>query len=119
MSRLIQLVLDKRSYRDFAHGTATEFCIDQTARRERPRFVRQAITPANVCFHELTIFGWTDLMDTVAEETQAISNQRTVLSVAERREKLAHIASLLNEALKRGEEKFALAKSTYDTVCGI
>lgn len=43
-------------------------------------------------------------------------NQKTVLSPKERQQRLANIGSLLNEVLKRGEEKFALAKSTYDTV---
>ncbi|CAO3641933.1 unnamed protein product [Mucor hiemalis] len=38
------------------------------------------------------------------------------LSIEERRAKLEHIGQLLNEVLKKGEEKFALAKSTYDTV---
>ncbi|KAI9312416.1 hypothetical protein BX666DRAFT_1816252, partial [Dichotomocladium elegans] len=38
------------------------------------------------------------------------------LPVKERQKQLASIGALLNEALKRGEEKFALAKSTYDTV---
>lgn len=55
-------------------------------------------------------------MDDVASKSLRLMNQKTVLSPKERQQRLANIGSLLNEVLKRGEEKFALAKSTYDTV---
>ncbi|KAH8548577.1 hypothetical protein BGW37DRAFT_506727 [Umbelopsis sp. PMI_123] len=56
-----------------------------------------------------------DLMLNVADEC-AILTQNNKLSREERLEKLRNISSLLNETVKRGEEKFALAKSTYDTI---
>lgn len=59
---------------------------------------------------------WLELMDDVETKSLRLMNQKTVLSPKERQQKLAKIGSLLNEVLKRGEEKFALAKSTYDTV---
>ncbi|KAI8075609.1 hypothetical protein BDF21DRAFT_69125 [Thamnidium elegans] len=56
----------------------------------------------------------TELMQLVAAESkQLISSDMTL---EKRREKLQLVGQLLNEALKKGEEKFALAKSTYDTV---
>ncbi|KAI7883264.1 hypothetical protein K492DRAFT_159600 [Lichtheimia hyalospora FSU 10163] len=57
-----------------------------------------------------------ELMDDVSTQSLRLMNQKTVLSPKERQQRLANIGSLLNEVLKRGEEKFALAKSTYDTV---
>ncbi|KAI9258916.1 inhibitor of growth protein 5-like protein [Phascolomyces articulosus] len=57
-----------------------------------------------------------ELMNNVSKDAQSIMAETTVLSPKERQERLSKIGSLLNEALKRGEEKFALAKSTYDTV---
>lgn len=59
----------------------------------------------------------TELMQLVAAESkQLISSDMTLEN---RREKLQIVGQLLNEALKKGEEKFALAKSTYDTVSTI
>jgi hypothetical protein len=56
-------------------------------------------------------------MQQVATEAKILSNSTArKLSMEERRAKLESIGQLLNEALKKGEEKFALAKSTYDTV---
>lgn len=59
-----------------------------------------------------------DIMTQVATEAKDLSSVATMaeLSIEERRAKLEHIGQLLNEVLKKGEEKFALAKSTYDTV---
>ncbi|KAI8146974.1 inhibitor of growth protein 5-like protein [Fennellomyces sp. T-0311] len=57
-----------------------------------------------------------ELMDNVSTDALSIMSETKALSVEERQQKLARIGNLLNEALKRGEEKFALAKSTYDTV---
>jgi len=57
-------------------------------------------------------------MSTVADECKVLTNNKK-LSREERLEKLRNVSSLLNETVKRGEEKFALAKSTYDTVCTI
>ncbi|KAI8370473.1 chromatin remodeling protein [Radiomyces spectabilis] len=57
-----------------------------------------------------------DLMNTVATESMEISQTKQILTAEERRKRLTRIGHLLNEALQRGEEKFALAKSTYDTV---
>jgi chromosome segregation ATPase len=55
-----------------------------------------------------------EIMQQVAAETKYLSTAN--LDIEERRSKLEHIGQLLNESLKKGEEKFALAKSTYDTV---
>ncbi|KAG2217848.1 hypothetical protein INT45_008145 [Circinella minor] len=60
--------------------------------------------------------GAQELMNNVAKDTETLMTEKTVLSPKERQERLSKIGHLLNEALKRGEEKFALAKSTYDTV---
>lgn len=57
-----------------------------------------------------------DLMSTVADECWSLTSCNKKLSREERTERLRNISSLLNETIKRGEEKFALAKSTYDTV---
>lgn len=56
-------------------------------------------------------------MTQVAKESEGLSSERmALLGIEERRAKLERIGQLLNEVLKKGEEKFALAKSTYDTV---
>lgn len=55
-----------------------------------------------------------ELMQQVAVETRYLATSN--LDTEERRHKLERIGQLLNESLKKGEEKFALAKSTYDTV---
>ncbi|KAI7906496.1 uncharacterized protein BX663DRAFT_483231 [Cokeromyces recurvatus] len=57
-----------------------------------------------------------DLMNQVQKESAALIEIKQKLSLEERRSRLEHIGQLLNEAIKKGEEKFALAKSTYDTV---
>ncbi|KAI9283750.1 hypothetical protein BC943DRAFT_326958 [Umbelopsis sp. AD052] len=56
-----------------------------------------------------------DLMSTVADECKVLTDNKK-LSREERLEKLRNVSNLLNETVKRGEEKFALAKSTYDTI---
>ncbi|KAI7891879.1 uncharacterized protein EV154DRAFT_419711, partial [Mucor mucedo] len=56
-----------------------------------------------------------EIMQQVAVETAYLSNA-TDMDIETRRQKLERIGQLLNESLKKGEEKFALAKSTYDTV---
>ncbi|KAF7722641.1 Inhibitor of growth protein 5 [Apophysomyces ossiformis] len=56
------------------------------------------------------------LMETVQVESGRFVQTTEILSDQERRERLGRIGQLLNESLKRGEEKFALAKSTYDMV---
>ncbi|KAI9360580.1 hypothetical protein BD770DRAFT_384414 [Pilaira anomala] len=53
-------------------------------------------------------------MQQVANESKLLIESE--MTTEERREKLQHIGQLLNESLKKGEEKFALAKTTYDTV---
>jgi hypothetical protein len=55
-------------------------------------------------------------MSTVADECRSLTSCNKKLSRQERLERFRNISSLLNETVKRGEEKFALAKSTYDTV---
>ncbi|KAI9026630.1 hypothetical protein CLU79DRAFT_833514 [Phycomyces nitens] len=60
--------------------------------------------------------GAQDLMEKVAEKSLELAEAKTVLLPEERQEQLVAIGRLLNEALKKGEEKFALAKSIYDTV---
>lgn len=59
-----------------------------------------------------------EIMAQVAAEAKAVSTKTLSadLTQEEKRAKLLHLGQLLNEALKKGEEKFALAKSTYDTV---
>ncbi|KAI7872317.1 hypothetical protein BDF14DRAFT_1992496 [Spinellus fusiger] len=57
-----------------------------------------------------------DLMEKVATESFRIAGIQTVLSSKERQEQLVGIGELLNQVLKKGEEKFALTKSIYDTV---
>ncbi|GAB5587010.1 hypothetical protein Unana1_01910 [Umbelopsis nana] len=52
----------------------------------------------------------------VADECWSLTSCNKKLSREERTERLRNISSLLNETIKRGEEKFALAKSTYDTI---
>jgi hypothetical protein len=56
-------------------------------------------------------------MSTVADECGELTSCTKKLSQEKRLERLRNISNLLNETVKRGEEKFALAKSTYDTVC--
>ncbi|KAI8368923.1 inhibitor of growth protein 5-like protein [Blakeslea trispora] len=56
------------------------------------------------------------LMQKVADESKHLVSSNKTLTAEERRQQLEHIGQLLDEALKKGEEKFALAKSTYDTV---
>ncbi|KAG2177254.1 hypothetical protein INT43_007911, partial [Umbelopsis isabellina] len=58
-----------------------------------------------------------DLMSTVKDECGKLTSCTKKLSRDKRLERLRNISNLLNETVKRGEEKFALAKSTYDTVC--
>lgn len=53
-------------------------------------------------------------MQQVAVETNFLSDP--TINLDQRRQKLERIGQLLNESLKKGEEKVALAKSTYDTV---
>lgn len=53
-------------------------------------------------------------MQQVANESKLLIESE--MTTEERREKLQLIGQLLNESLKKGEEKFALAKTTYDTV---
>ncbi|CAO3678545.1 unnamed protein product [Umbelopsis vinacea] len=57
-----------------------------------------------------------DLMSTVADECRSLTSCNKKLSRQEKLERFRNISSLLNETVKRGEEKFALAKSTYDTI---
>ncbi|OBZ91375.1 Inhibitor of growth protein 4 [Choanephora cucurbitarum] len=56
------------------------------------------------------------LMQKVADDSKHLLRFNKTLTAEERRKQLEHIGQLLDEALKKGEEKFALAKSTYDTV---
>ncbi|KAI8639599.1 hypothetical protein BD408DRAFT_421222 [Parasitella parasitica] len=60
--------------------------------------------------------GAEDLMAQVATESTSLTKSQKKLTVDERKKRLEHIGQLLNETLKKGEEKLALAKSTYDTV---
>jgi predicted transcriptional regulator len=57
-----------------------------------------------------------EMMAQVATEAKDLSSTMKQLSKEERRSRLERISLLLNETLKKGEEKLALAKSTYDTV---
>ena len=56
-------------------------------------------------------------MEIVAQESLGFIDNVRTMNLDERLAKLKHLGSLLSETLKRGEEKVALAKSTYDTVC--
>lgn len=57
-----------------------------------------------------------EMMAEVATESKYLSTAVKQLSKDERRSRLEQIGQLLNETLKKSEEKLALAKSTYDTV---
>lgn len=57
-----------------------------------------------------------DLMGKVAKQSTSFCNSQVPIPDQERRQRLKDITTSLNEAIKRGEEKFALAKSTYDAV---
>ncbi|KAI8086274.1 uncharacterized protein BX664DRAFT_335391 [Halteromyces radiatus] len=57
-----------------------------------------------------------DLMGKVAHESIALCQSQVIVPEIERKRRLIEIGNLLNESVKRGEEKFALAKSTYDAV---
>jgi hypothetical protein len=56
------------------------------------------------------------LMDQVAKETAKVTTIAKKMTAEEKKKALNTIGQLLNEVIKRGEEKYALAKSTYDTV---
>ncbi|KAI9250250.1 hypothetical protein BDA99DRAFT_523263 [Phascolomyces articulosus] len=57
-----------------------------------------------------------DLVETVAKESIELINDIKDLDPNVRIERLKHLAALLTETLKRGEEKVALAKTTFDAV---
>lgn len=56
-------------------------------------------------------------MEIVAKESLGFIDNVRIMTLDERLTKLKQLGTLLSETLKRGEEKVALAKSTYDTVC--
>jgi hypothetical protein len=56
------------------------------------------------------------LINQVREESLTLSNRDITLSPEERKEKLKKVGQLLSESVKKGEEKFALSKSTYELV---
>ncbi|KAI8072499.1 hypothetical protein BC940DRAFT_292725 [Gongronella butleri] len=56
------------------------------------------------------------MMNKVAESSMALCKSKKNIPEKERRQRLVAIGNLLEDALKRGEEKFALAKSMYDSV---
>ncbi|CAO3597442.1 unnamed protein product [Absidia cylindrospora] len=55
-------------------------------------------------------------MGKVAKESISFCNSKEMVPEQDRKKRLIEISKLLNESIKRGEEKFALAKSTYDAV---
>ncbi|KAI9491653.1 hypothetical protein BDB00DRAFT_874037 [Zychaea mexicana] len=57
-----------------------------------------------------------DLVETVAKESIELINNIKELDPITRIERLKQLATLLTETLKRGEEKVALAKTTFDAV---
>ncbi|KAL9544633.1 hypothetical protein MBANPS3_007528 [Mucor bainieri] len=57
-----------------------------------------------------------ELLAQIATESTSLTKTQRLLTTEERKKRLDHIGQLLNETLKKGEEKLALAKSTYDTV---
>ncbi|KAK4514692.1 uncharacterized protein ATC70_002294 [Mucor velutinosus] len=57
-----------------------------------------------------------ELLAQIAAESISLTKPQKALTTEERKKRLEHIGQLLNETLKKGEEKLALAKSTYDTV---
>ncbi|RUS14888.1 inhibitor of growth proteins N-terminal histone-binding-domain-containing protein [Endogone sp. FLAS-F59071] len=57
-----------------------------------------------------------ELMEIVANESLGFIDNVRTMTLDERLTKLKQLGTLLSETLKRGEEKVALAKSTYDTV---
>ncbi|KAI8146247.1 hypothetical protein BJV82DRAFT_410186 [Fennellomyces sp. T-0311] len=57
-----------------------------------------------------------NLVETVAKESIELINNVRELDPNDRIERLKHLGTLLTETLKRGEEKVALAKTTFDAV---
>ncbi|ORY99467.1 hypothetical protein BCR43DRAFT_472183 [Syncephalastrum racemosum] len=57
-----------------------------------------------------------DLVETVAKESIELINSIREIDANERVARLKQLGSLLTETLKRGEEKVALAKTTFDAV---
>ncbi|ORX54620.1 hypothetical protein DM01DRAFT_1322020 [Hesseltinella vesiculosa] len=57
-----------------------------------------------------------DLMEKVADASLSLCQSKSRVSEHDRHKRLIAIGKLMDEALKRGEEKFALSKSMYDTV---
>lgn len=58
-----------------------------------------------------------ELVENVAKESISLINTIRDLDPNDRIDKLKQLGSLLTETLKRGEEKVALAKTTFDAVC--
>ncbi|KAI9305466.1 hypothetical protein BJ944DRAFT_200982 [Cunninghamella echinulata] len=57
-----------------------------------------------------------EIMEKIAEESILFCNSTKVFTMDERKQHISHLDTLLNEAMKKGEEKFQLAKTTYDLV---
>lgn len=57
-----------------------------------------------------------DLMETVSKDAIELIDNIKHMDPNARLEKLKTLTNILTETLKRGEEKVALAKSTYDAV---
>lgn len=57
-----------------------------------------------------------ELVETVAKESIDLINNIRDLDPNDRIDRLKRLGTLLTETLKRGEEKVALAKTTFDAV---
>jgi hypothetical protein len=64
----------------------------------------------------LTLVTFLDLMENVSKEAISLIDNIKDMDANVRLDKLKNLTNVLTETLKRGEEKVALAKSTFDAV---
>lgn len=60
--------------------------------------------------------GSQDLIKQVYRNTNQLLRKRKIITAEEKMKAVENIQNMLNDAIKKGEEKYALAKSTYDTI---
>jgi inhibitor of growth protein 5/inhibitor of growth protein 4 len=64
----------------------------------------------------ISYFFLSELMDTVSKDAIELIDNIKNMDPNARLDKLKNLTNILTETLKRGEEKVALAKSTFDAV---
>lgn len=72
--------------------------------------------PLEACSIPVTHPTALELMDTVSRDAIELIDNIKDMDPNLRLDKLKNLSNVLTETLKRGEEKVALAKSTYDAV---